>query len=133
MNLFTYGSLMFPEIWLRVAGRVFSHHPARVHDYAAYKVRGEVYPGLAACPGAVTSGVVYMGLDKATLARLDAFEGSYYERLPLTAIGPDQTPLAVHAYVVVDAYRSTLADELWDAEEFRTQHLATFLGPKPAE
>ncbi len=129
MNLFTYGSLMFPEVWLRVAGRAFPSQLATLADYAAYRVRGETYPGLAASPGQVTSGVVYLGVDEEAVARLDEFEGAYYERRALTASLPDGAPLDVSAYVVVATFRSTLEDALWDVEEFRVRHLASFMGP----
>lgn len=133
MNVFTYGSLMFPEIWLRVAGRAFPTQKAHLADFAAYQVRGEVYPGLAACPGAITSGVVYLGVDEAALARLDHFEGAYYERRALEVRADDGSVIPVHAYVVAEAYRETLDEALWDAEVFRTHHLTSFLGPRAVE
>lgn len=131
MNLFTYGSLMFPDVWQRVAGASFSTQPATLPGFAAWKVRGETYPGLAPAPGAETAGVVYFDVSPEAASRLDAFEGPFYERMEVQVRLPDGACAPAWAYVVVPSHRHELDPDRWDAEEFRRHHLAHFFGPKP--
>ena len=39
MNIFTYGSLMFPSVMKAVTGREFASKKARVKNYARFKVK----------------------------------------------------------------------------------------------
>lgn len=131
MNLFTYGSLMFPDVWQRVAGQSFPAQPATLPGFAAWKVRGETYPGLAPEPGEETSGLVYFGVSPEAAARLDAFEGPFYERREIEVRLADGTSAPACTYVVAPSHRDELAPDRWDAEEFRRHHLVHFFGPKP--
>lgn len=118
MNLFTYGTLMFPPVWQRVVGLAVEATPATAHGFAAYTVGGEVYPGLVPEAGASTPGVVYVGLDAALLARLDAFEGPQYTRGPLEALGADGRQRRCHAYLLRPEFRGVLSPHRWTAEWF---------------
>src|SRR4051794_24181265 len=81
MHVFTYGTLMFPEVWRAVVGRHFESVEGRAAGYAIFRVRDAVFPGiLAAAEGSHVSGVVYLDVDLPTLQRLDAFEDAFYER-----------------------------------------------------
>ena len=81
MNLFVYGTLMFPEVWRRVAGGEHRRQSATLRNYAAYRVRGEPYPVLAPAPGATVSGAIVYGVEDDVLTRLDAYEGDLYVRI----------------------------------------------------
>ena len=61
MNLFAYGTLMFPEVWRQVVGTPHSGTPAAAHGYAAYRVKNAVYPGLVCEEDSSTSGQVFRG------------------------------------------------------------------------
>jgi len=130
MSLFTYGSLMFPEVWLRVAGAAFPSQAATLGDHAAWKVKGQTYPGLARAPGHVVDGVVYFDVAAAAAARLDTFEGDFYFRKPVSVRLADGRSIEVDVYLVRDEFRDSLSDELWDADEFRANHLNSFIGPQ---
>lgn len=133
MNLFTYGSLMFPEVWLRVAGQPFPSQAGVLRDFAAWKVRGETYPGLAPHPHVETPGVVYLNVFPDALARLDAFEGPFYQRTAVNIALADGESITAYAYVVAPAHRDSLEKIPWDAVEFESRHLASFLGPNMSE
>ncbi|MFN0125148.1 MAG: gamma-glutamylcyclotransferase family protein [Verrucomicrobiales bacterium] len=130
MNVFTYGSLIFADVWMRVAGQSCPSRLATLDDFAAWKVRGESYPGLAPAPGQSTSGLLYLNVSADAAARLDAFEGPFYHRTSVTVRLADGTTLDAETYVVAPAHRHELEPVAWDAEEFRQHHLASFLGPK---
>jgi len=131
MNVFTYGSLMFADVWSRVAGQSCPSRIATLHHFAAWKVRGESYPGLAPAPGQSTTGLLYLDVSADAAARLDAFEGPFYQRTPVTVRLADGTAIEAETYIVTPAHRHELEPATWDAEEFRQHHLASFLGPKP--
>ena len=93
MHLFTYGTLMFPEVWQAVVGRPFAAIAGQVSGYALYRVRDAVFPGMVATTtGAPVVGIVYLDVDDEAVARLDRFEDDFYRtivrsRWPATTAG----------------------------------------------
>jgi gamma-glutamylcyclotransferase (GGCT)/AIG2-like uncharacterized protein YtfP len=135
MRLFAYGTLMEPAVLSAVTGQQFPSRPAVLHEYARYRVRNAVYPGLLPEPVAVTRGVLYDEMDADTLARLDAFEGALYDRLSLSVDVDDtpgaRTPVTAEVYVIRPTARRHLSPDRWDFAVFRRLHLATYLGQCP--
>jgi gamma-glutamylcyclotransferase (GGCT)/AIG2-like uncharacterized protein YtfP len=127
MNIFTYGSLMFPSVMKAVTGREFPSRKARVKNYARFQVTGESYPGLTPLEGAVTEGVLYIGVDVLSVRRLDDFEGEIYERSEISADTLDGESLIAHAYVIKAQYRDRLSSEPWDPEHFKKADLRGFM------
>ena len=127
MNIFTYGSLMFPSVMKAITGLEFPAKKARVKNYARFKVKGESYPGLTPLKGAVTEGVLYIGVDVLSVRRLDDFEGEFYERGEVAADTLDGESLIVHAYVIKAQYRDRLSSEPWDPERFEANDLRGFM------
>ena len=131
MNLFTYGSLMFPEVWERVTGLCGAGQPALLADHAARRIRGQTYPALVKTAGESTEGVLYADVSPEAVARLDAFEGHFYERI-MVAVSVGHGA-ATRAWV----YRAALPDdpdilaERWDPERFQREHLGRFLQDDP--
>lgn len=81
-HVFTYGSLMFPEVWQRVVRGNYRSGPARLDGHARFEIAGETYPGMVAASGAGAGveGVLYFDVSPADMAALDAFEGAEYRR-----------------------------------------------------
>ncbi len=126
-RVFTYGTLAFAEVMEAVAGRAFASEPATLEGFVRLCVRGVVYPGVRARPGAAVDGVLYRGLDAAALARLDRFEGALYERRRLAVRLERGASCDAWVYVVPEALAHRLADEPWDPERFRREHLPAYL------
>ncbi|MFP4643039.1 MAG: gamma-glutamylcyclotransferase family protein [Spirochaetales bacterium] len=83
-NVFTYGTLMFDSVWRSVAGRLGPHAPARLYGYRRRGISGVSYPGIV--PGDAeeyVDGLLYLKVDGASLAAIDAFEdeGTEYRRI----------------------------------------------------
>ena len=128
MNVFTYGSLMFGEVWQPLAGKAYASMAAELVGYVRQGVANERYPGIRAERGAVTPGRVYLGIDAQTLARLDSFEGSEYRRVPVSVTlrgRPGQT-IAIDAQVYVLVDHSRLDGQPWDPNRFRNDDAADF-------
>ncbi len=119
-RLFAYGILQDPSVFLSVIGRVPESAPAFVRDYSARPVAGATYPGLIPCPGAHAHGRIYFGLTEAELKRLDAFEGEFYERIPISAIPrSERTEAAAWAYCFREGHRHRLESGEWTFERYR--------------
>jgi len=127
MNIFTYGSLMFPSVMRAVTDHEFPSLKARLRDYARYKVIGEAYPGLTPLEGAVTEGVLYLDVDVLSVRRLDDFEGEFYERTQIPAETLEGDSLTANTYVIKAKYLDRLSSEPWDPECFEKFDLFRFL------
>jgi gamma-glutamylcyclotransferase (GGCT)/AIG2-like uncharacterized protein YtfP len=127
MNIFTYGSLMFPSVMKAVTGREFPARKANVKNYVRFKVRGESYPGLTPLKGAVTEGVLYIGVDVVSVRRLDDFEGEFYERTEIPVDALDGQSLTAQTYVIKAQYRDRLSSKPWDPERFEADDLREFM------
>jgi gamma-glutamylcyclotransferase (GGCT)/AIG2-like uncharacterized protein YtfP len=119
MHVFTYGTLMFPQVWEAVVGRKYVSIKGSATGYAIFCVRDAVFPGiLAASEQDAVRGVVYLDVDQASLARLDLFEDDFYRRETLWIDCDDGERRAADAYVVPGDMRDILTDKTWRPEEF---------------
>jgi gamma-glutamylcyclotransferase (GGCT)/AIG2-like uncharacterized protein YtfP len=130
MNVFTYGTLMFPQVWQAVVGRRFVTVGGRAAGFAIYRVRDAVYPGmLAAAPADYVRGVVYLDVDDESMLRLDRFEDDFYQRQAVPVACDDGQPREVEAYVVPLGFRNVLTPEPWSGDDFVARgDLQRFLG-----
>ncbi len=129
MNVFTYGTLMYPEIWQAVAGQQCASVRGAAAGYAVFRVDGAEFPGISAANEKDSArGVVYLDVDQAAMARLDRFEDDFYERQSLWIICDDGQRRAAETYVVPASNRAVLTDERWNADDFVARgHLADFI------
>ncbi|WP_414675385.1 gamma-glutamylcyclotransferase family protein [Methylocaldum sp.] len=58
-NVFAYGTLQIPEVMHAVACASYPSQAARLHDYARYRIRNQVYPGVRSELGTFTDGILY--------------------------------------------------------------------------
>jgi gamma-glutamylcyclotransferase (GGCT)/AIG2-like uncharacterized protein YtfP len=110
----------------KVSGQRFTGEPAILHDYARYCIDREVYPGLVAEAGAMTQGILYTGIDAASMARLDAFEGETYRRIEVSVRVNQQTVMAT-VYCTAPEYTGRLRREPWQADVFQQLHMQAFM------
>ncbi|BBL70661.1 gamma-glutamylcyclotransferase family protein [Methylogaea oryzae] len=126
--LFAYGTLLLPEVMRAVTGRQPVGQPARLEGYACRLLRKRPYPGIRPSPGAVTTGLLYWGLDRRAWRRLDAFEDDdcYGKAIVTVLDGASRRHQAV-AYAVKAKHYGALSALPWSAEKFRRQRLCVFL------
>ncbi|MEW6367037.1 MAG: gamma-glutamylcyclotransferase family protein [Acidobacteriota bacterium] len=127
INVFTYGTLMLPEIMGTVTGRAFAWTPAIARGYARYAIEGELYPGLIPEEGAETRGVVYLGIGEATVRVLDQFEGEWYVRTSIRVETGTGEPMEADAYLLRDGERHRITRTRWDIGVFRREGVEEFL------
>jgi gamma-glutamylcyclotransferase (GGCT)/AIG2-like uncharacterized protein YtfP len=119
MHVFTYGTLMFPDVWRAVVGKEFETVAATAARFEIYYVRDAVYPGIIAAADGSVSGLVYLDVDTESIARLDAFEGNDYCRRQIEVTHSDDgQQLLADAYVIPPANRHLLTNEPWTAKKF---------------
>ena len=113
MDLFAYGTLMDADVWSHVAQEKCESRPAVLHGYEARRLRGVTFPGLVECGGGITPGLVYHDVSAAALARLDAYEDDFYERVPVPVILENGTTLMAEAYLMQPSRRDVVQAEKW--------------------
>jgi len=127
-DVLTYGSLMFDPVWSAVVTGQYSSRRVRVDGWQRYVIPGEDYPGAVVSAGSSMEAILWEGVDAEDLARLDAFEGDQYERVPVI-IGPAARPAWIYAW----RGARPLASALWDPDVFAqrevmSRFLASHLG-----
>ena len=119
MHVFTYGTLMFPEVWQAVVGRSFETVDGTAAGFEILRVRDAVFPGIAAATGICSvPGVVYLDVDRDSTDRLDRFEDEFYERRTIAIDCSDGQLRKAEAYIVPAANRDVLTSEPWGRESF---------------
>lgn len=113
MHLFTYGTLMDPAVWRRVAREECVRERAVLYGYEARLLRGVEFPGLVEADGAMTPGIVWRDVSAEALARLDAYEGDCYVRTPVGVVLDDGSVLTADVYLVVANRRAMVLPERW--------------------
>lgn len=125
-HVFTYGSLMFAEVWQSVVRGRYCSEPVTLSGHARYAIRGETYPAVVPRAGATVEGVLYFNVGSDDLQRLDVFEGGDYRR-DTVQVPTSAGMLAVDTYIYLDEAR--LLSEPWSAQSFDLQDfMATYCG-----
>ena len=119
MNLFTYGTLMAPDIMKEVSGCMLVSVECTLSGYRRYTVRGEQYPGMIRESGGEVRGMLYLDVPPEAIARLDLFEGAMYSREPVTVRHLKSfQPEEAMTYVIKPEYEYMLTHAAWDYEDF---------------
>ncbi len=130
-HLFTYGTLMFEEIFSRVIAtpEPQASQSARLVGYQRFKVIGEVYPALIPSDQATSvAGRIYFDLTTDQMLRLDAFEGEMYERTPVAVVTEGQgLSISCETYVCHIEYRNLVSNQIWSPFNFGEQAQRHFI------
>ncbi|MDZ8117982.1 gamma-glutamylcyclotransferase family protein [Pontiella agarivorans] len=121
MNLFTYGTLMWPEVLESVIGRRLTGTRAVLEGYIRLRVKGQHYPVAVRSPEDAVEGTLCTGLFPEELQCLDRFEGVEYDR-----VETDFDGTAAWVYVLSKDWKSIAAPTLWKPADLRPEHLAAF-------
>ena len=130
-NIFTYGSLMFDEVWRQVVSGRYRSEPATLHHHQRHALTGLSYPGVVASAGVQVAGRLYFDVSAADIARLDAFEGDEYRRDALPVLLASGETVSAWTYVWLDHGR--LEDALWLSEAFRLREFLETYAPGTGE
>ena len=123
MHVFTYGTLMFPEVMVALTGREFTWEDIEVPGFDRRTLAGRIYPGLFKAPGRHVEGRLYFNVDASSIGVLEAFEDAFYERRMIEVCSPAKGRMMALAYVIPRACLHLLSAEAWDPVAFRLRHL----------
>jgi gamma-glutamylcyclotransferase (GGCT)/AIG2-like uncharacterized protein YtfP len=123
MHVFTYGSLMFPEIWQRVVRGNYLSATATLADHARYALADDTYPGMVPQPQASVEGVLYYNVDEQDIAALDVFEGSEYRRQNVNVVIESGDLMIACTYIFLAGQR--LSGIPWEPQAFQ---MSRFIG-----
>lgn len=123
MHIFTYGSLMFPEIWQRVVRGNYRSATATLPGFARYALADDTYPGMVAQAEAVVEGVLYYDVAPPDLAALDAFEGREYRREKVNVVIESGETVIACTYIFLAEQR--LSGLPWEPQAFQ---MSRFIG-----
>lgn len=128
VNVFTYGSLMYPAVWERIVRGQYRHEIAKLKGYTRKNVLGEVYPALvcSATPSQLT-GRLYYHVDEEDLRRLDIFEGEFYRRICVRVFCEPSRQIQACCYLWREKYMDKLTHQDWDPKHFQEVGLPRFL------
>lgn len=122
MNLFAYGTLMWPEVLETVIGRRVGGMPATLHGFRRLRVKEKLYPALVdAHSHNVVEGIFYRDLTEEEFRRLDRFEGEEYDRKEV-CIGTQRA----HVYVLNGGWRHIADSRPWRPEDLQKKKLQAF-------
>ncbi len=128
-HIFTYGSLMFDEIWQRVTAGAYTKLPATAHGVKRTCIRGDCYPVAVPCQTArALSGLLYLNVTETDIVALDGFEGDYYLRSSWrvrSALGNRWYKADI--YLLHPRFRKLASIRPWRPEIFSRCHLPRFI------
>lgn len=124
-HLFTYGSLMFEDVWNRLVRGNYLSQKATLTGYARRSVKNDEYPVIFQADELV-EGVVYYDINKEDMITLDAFEGEYYERKEVELLVKNQ-PVNAYVYVLKEHYFDIIDPKPWSEAHFATEGIKRFL------
>ena len=127
MNLFTYGSLMYSNVWESIVTGHYRSGSAQLRGYTRRCVVGEDYPVIIPASDCdLVTGTLYFDLNNADIALLDQFEGEPYIRTGLEVDLGSQTA-AAEVYLLNPSNSQIVSEEAWDQVAFEQQGLNRFI------
>lgn len=125
LDVFTYGSLMYPAVWSRVVRGDYMSEAAAVRGFQRVCVRDRQHPGLIlAAADSIVAGRLYRAVTPGDLARLDHFETAAYARVAVAAHCGSTTRTA-QTYLALNVDELVL--EEWSVTRFEEEGLPIFL------
>jgi gamma-glutamylcyclotransferase (GGCT)/AIG2-like uncharacterized protein YtfP len=129
-NIFTYGSLMFAEVWQDIVRGQYENHIAWLDDFRRTYIHGDTYPVILPRTGEKDlEGVLYLSVNELDLHRLDCFEGDYYYRRRVFAkikTANGYKSIEADVFVLKSKHAHLASLRKWDANEFEKLHLKNF-------
>jgi gamma-glutamylcyclotransferase (GGCT)/AIG2-like uncharacterized protein YtfP len=128
VNIFCYGSLMYPEVWNLVVEGNYKKQSGQIFGYCRKKIKNEEYPGLIAAKAEDSvEGIVYFNVSNEDLKRLDLFEGNQYIRVEVNCLLSHNSYLKTHTYIINPQEQAIVDREDWDKQQFEQNGLKKFL------
>lgn len=127
-HLFTYGTLMFTEIWSLVVRGSYQSQSGTISGFIRKSVRDREYPVIYQESGKPpVHGIVYFNVTPADIYRLDGFEGAYYVRQNGPVVLTDQSVIEAEIYVLKPRYQHIVDERDWDPDYFKIKGMKNLI------
>ena len=121
MNVFVYGSLLFPEIAHGLCGKKLKSEDATLSGYARFALKGADYPVIIKKDNSTVKGKVLLNLNENAIYLLTFYEGDEYGMAPVK-VETDSGIINAVAFVWM-AGNELLEDFDWSKEQFEAESL----------
>ena len=132
MNLFVYGTLLFPEIRELVGGRVFRSGAAVLEGFQVKLVRNATFPGIVRVSGGAidsASGELLFDLTEREMEKFDQYEDPFYARTMVSVTLENGSVMEGFVYEVPEERADQILSDIpWSREWFETHHYKEFVG-----
>jgi gamma-glutamylcyclotransferase (GGCT)/AIG2-like uncharacterized protein YtfP len=129
MNIFIYGTLMYPDIWERCVRNIYASKDAQVRGFKCLKVKQEVFPALIQSRDheEVVAGKVYLEVNEQDFSRVKDFIGKHFQVSDgVCFVAEEATPIACKNFIWRSEYRSLLSHEPWEKAWFEEKALKIY-------
>ena len=127
VNIFTYGSLMFAPVWQQIVTGQYQTIPSVLAEHRRLAVLNEDYPAAIYQVDYSIQGVLYLNVNADDVARLDRFEGDYYDRVSVSVSDTHGLSYPAKVYRLNAQFQAILSPLDWNLEQFKQQGLQRFL------
>ena len=125
--LFCYGTLCDPDIMRRVSDHKGPGEAAKLFGYSRVALRGVPYPGILPRAHDYTEGILYRGLSRHQLRRLDSYEQNQYVRIRVPVKTAQNSQLQAWTYVLHPRYYRRSCRRPWSLKAFQARQRAAYL------
>ena len=119
-QLFTYGTLMLPEVMHSVTGKEYKSSKAVLRGYRRGQIKGADFPGIIESPDNYVEGLVYFDISTEALTLIDSYEENIYDRkLVEIELLENKKSLEAFAYILPSSKANMLLTVDWSESEYR--------------
>lgn len=129
-HFFTYGSLMYPQVWQQLVKGNYDSCQANLSGYHRKCIHQQDYPAVFQDNQSAQKqvlGRIYFDVSIEDQMALDSFEGEEYLRLTEKVFTKERGEIEVEVYVFKPEYLHRVTDEDWDVQAFEKEGLQRFL------
>lgn len=114
MNLFTYGSLTYPQVLEALTEQTFSFEDLGLPGFERSAIIDKMYHGIRENPLEAVDGRLWFNVSDHAMRILDRFEDPLYERRSIEVFTGTRGKIVARAYVVPRELEHTLTLTAWD-------------------
>jgi len=117
LPVFTYGTLMYQPLWLKIAEHQRLPIPAVAKGFARCSIENSLSCSLVPAAGGHVAGMLYGGLSESEVARLDEYTEDLFERVQLQVVTPNEKIVA-YSYAIKREFEGRILPKTWNQRRF---------------
>ena len=126
MNLFVYGTLVFPELYTAITNRQRKKYKAILKGYKRVSLENLPFPALVKASEHTQPGFLIKNIEPEELLLLIDYEGDMYEYEQLE-VQLDHSVCDAIVFLLKPEFEGLISGEEWDMDGFSKLHLDSYL------